>query len=82
MWVAQITEPLDAQDETSAVHRRMRILANRFPQYQFSVMMSSKPFVICKPVDDTIMMPGDEGQEREILQFIIGALIDDIIDEE
>ena len=77
MWVAQITEPVEDFNQ----REQMKFLARRFPQYQFSVMMSAKPFIICKPIDATIMMPGDEGQEREILQFIIGALVDDIIDE-
>lgn len=79
MWVAQITEPADG--ESTHPFDQIKELQDRFPQYRFSVLMGQRPFIICKPVEETVMMPGDEGQEREILQFIIGALIDELINE-
>lgn len=75
MWVAQITEPATQGEE----EHHLMYLMDRFPQYRFSMMMAKQPYIICKPVDETIMMPGDEGNELEILRYMVTTLIDDAI---
>lgn len=71
MWVAQITEPA-ALDQH---HAQFEALKRRFPQYRFSIMMTSEPFIVCKPV----VVQGNEGMEREILQFILTTLLDELM---
>ncbi len=75
MWVAQVTEPATQGEE----EHQLMYLTKRFPQYRFSIMMGREPYIICKPVEETVMAPGDEGQEVEILRFMVTMLIDDAI---
>lgn len=77
MFVAQVTEP----SEQGEHNEQYEALQRRFPEYNFSVMMSTNPspFIICKPVEETVMFPSDEGVEVEILRHIVTVLIGELI---
>lgn len=75
MWVAQVTEPLD-QGQHNEV---FSMLLERFPAYQFSIMMGPAPYIIARPRDETIQFPEDEATERDVLLFIVTELIGEIL---
>jgi hypothetical protein len=75
MWVAMVTEPAD-QDQHN---EQLNALIYRFPQYHFSIMMASPPYIICKAREDTVMSPDDEGNEVEMLRYMLTSLLDEHI---
>lgn len=75
MWVAQITELTD-----QLPLEMYKALKQRFPQYLFSILRGEKHCIICRPIDETVILPTDEGKEREILQFIITTLMEEIME--
>ena len=77
MWVAQITEQLDGASQ--GLHNELyQILEQRFPEYNFSVMLGSKPVLIARPISQTVMHPEDEANENEMLRHIVTELLLDI----
>ena len=75
MWVAQVTEPAQQGEH----HEQFQALVERFPSYQFSIMMGRKCFVICRPHPDTVKFPEDQGTESEILRFMVTELLNELI---
>ena len=78
MWVAQITIPA-----TQGEHDiQCAALEQRFPVYQFSSMHSGSPFIVCKPRNPKLSQmttQQHDALEREILQFILTSLLDELI---
>ena len=75
IWVAQVTEPATQGEH----NEQFEALQRRFPQYHFSIMMGEQPYIICRPVDETVQHPSDIGTENEILRFIVTSLIDELV---
>ena len=75
MWVAQITEGRPEYRDADDLNGLFLELDTRFNQYQFSVLMGQYPVIICRPEEDTVLAPGDEGTEVEILRFMVTELV-------